>query len=86
MKTFFINIKLAVNRNVYLDTIIFILLHLKENKQSLVEFSPFGDPLGGHLGFRGQAKGKQSPSRVILQLNILNYYDMKISQGYTKIV
>ena len=53
------------------------MLHLKGTKQSLVEFSHFGDPLGGHLEFRDEARGKQSPSRVILQLNILNYHKLK---------
>jgi hypothetical protein len=57
------------------------LLHLKGTKQSLVEFSPFGDPLGGHLEFRDEARGKQSPSRVILQLNILNYHKLKKKSG-----
>ena len=75
------NIKWAVNRSVYLNTKIIILLHLKGKQEPLVEFSHFGDPLGGHLGFRGEAKGKQSPSRVILQLNILNYHKMKKKSG-----
>ena len=53
------------------------MLHLKGTKQPLVEFSPFDDPLGGHLKFRDEARGKQSPSRVILQLNILNYHKLE---------
>ena len=57
---------------------------MKAKKESLVEFIHFGDPLGGHLGFRGEVKGKQSPSRVILQLNILNYHKMKKKSGILK--
>ena len=57
------------------------MLHLKE---SLVEFSHFGDPLDGHLGFRDEAKGKQSPFRMIWQLNILNYHKMKKKSGILK--
>jgi hypothetical protein len=54
------------------------LLHLKEKQESLVELSNSGDTLGGHLEFRDEVKRKQSPSRVILQLNTLNYHKLKI--------
>ena len=74
---FFINIKWAVNKNVYFNTTTIILLHLKWKQDTLVELSQSGDNLDGHLEFRDESKRKRSPFRVILQSNTLNYHKLK---------
>ena len=69
--------QLCVLKNVYFNTNNSNRLPLKRNKLALVSVSQFGDPLGGHLGFRSEARGKTCPIRFIQLLDILNYYKIK---------
>ena len=70
-------VEIFVYKNVYFNTQNVSLFPLKIKTLALVYCSHSGDPLGGHIGFRGKAPGKKSPPQVILQLNILNYHKMK---------
>ena len=54
---------------------------LKKKKNRISIFLLFNDPLGGHLGFRGEASGARSATQVILQLNLLNYHKMEENNG-----
>ena len=56
----------------------------RKKKLALVYFSHFGDPLGGHLGFRGEVRDKTIAHPIVLQLHILNYHKIKQKSGIPK--
>ena len=68
---------LCVHKKVYFNNKNVPLFPLKMKTLVSVYCSHFGDLLGGHLGFRGEAPEKNDPPRVILQLDILNYHKMQ---------
>ena len=68
----------------YISTLKYVLCCLKKKKNHISIFLLFNDPLGGHLGFRGEASGVRSAPQVTLQFILLNYHKMEENNGIPK--
>ena len=69
-------VELDMHINIYISTVKSLLCCFKKGKTSNSIFQIVGDPICGHLGFRGEVTEARSAPQAILQVHILNYHKM----------